>query len=51
LAQPAPLVSKPEDDDHPDMRAALALSIAEEKAKWPKLAEVIRTCAMEEEAR
>jgi hypothetical protein len=51
LAQHAPLVSKPEDNDDPDMRAALALSKAEEEAKWPHLAAVIRTSAMEEEAR
>nr|XP_051202193.1 uncharacterized protein LOC127315779 [Lolium perenne] len=32
LAQPAPLMPKPEDDDDPDMRAALVLSAAEEEA-------------------
>ncbi|KAK1612209.1 hypothetical protein QYE76_035882 [Lolium multiflorum] len=36
-------------DDDPDMRAALALSITEEEAKWSQLAAVIRTSAMEEE--
>jgi hypothetical protein len=33
LAQPAPLVPNTEDDDDRDMRAALALSNAEEEAK------------------
>ncbi|KAK1681145.1 hypothetical protein QYE76_041993 [Lolium multiflorum] len=51
LAQPAPLVPKPEEGDDPDMRAALALSIAEEEANWPQLTVVIRTSVMEEEAR
>jgi hypothetical protein len=32
------------------MRAAVALSITEEEAKWPQLTAVIRTSAMEEEA-
>ncbi|KAK1609727.1 hypothetical protein QYE76_033400 [Lolium multiflorum] len=50
LAQPAPLVPKPEDDDDPDMRAALALSNEEEEAKWPHLAMVIRTSTMEKKA-
>jgi hypothetical protein len=49
LTQPA--VPKPEEDDNPDMCAALALSIAEEEAKWPQLVAVIRIYAMEEEAR
>jgi hypothetical protein len=43
-------VPKSEEDGDPDMRAALALSIAEEEARWPQLAAVIRTFAMEEEA-
>ncbi|KAK1653219.1 hypothetical protein QYE76_071024 [Lolium multiflorum] len=42
----APAVLKPEEDDDPDMRAALA-SLAEEEAVWPQLAEVLRTSAME----
>lgn len=51
LAQPAPPMPKPEEDDDPDMLAALAVSLTEEEAKWPQLAEVIRTSAMEEEAK
>jgi hypothetical protein len=51
LAQPVPPVPKLEEDDGPDMCVALAASLAEEKAKWPQLAAVLRTSAMEEEAR
>jgi hypothetical protein len=40
LAQLAPLVPKPEEDDDPDMRAGLALSIAEEDK--PAAAAVLR---------
>jgi hypothetical protein len=50
LAQPAPLLPKREEEDDPDMRAALAMSAEEEEAKWPHIAAVIRTSAMEEEA-
>lgn len=49
------LVPKPEGDD-PEMRAGLAPSKAEDEANWRcallwHLAAVIRTSAMEEEAR
>jgi hypothetical protein len=50
LAQPARPVPKPEEDDGPDMRAALAASLAEE-AKWPQVAVVVCTSTMEDEAR
>ncbi|KAK1611817.1 hypothetical protein QYE76_035490 [Lolium multiflorum] len=52
LGQPVPLLlPKPEEEEDPDMRAALALSAAEEDTKWLHLVVAIRTSAMEEEAR
>jgi hypothetical protein len=48
-------VPKPKEDDDPDLRVALAASLEvhklEEAAKWPHLAEVLRTSALEEVAR
>ena len=50
-----PVVVKEEDDDDPEFRAAVAVSIEvndlEELAKWPHLAEVLCSVALEEAAR
>jgi hypothetical protein len=54
VAQSAP-VTKPDEDDEAELRAALAASLEvhelEEASKWPQLAKVLRTSALEEAIR